>query len=68
MTPGYADADELNADRLPRRLVPLGDRGRIDEAGRLFLTGRTKRLIDVRGDKVDPVEVEERLRRASEGR
>ena len=47
---------------VPGRLVPLtGDRGRVDEEGRLFLTGRTKRLIDVEGDKVDPVEVEDVL-------
>ena len=38
-----------------------GDRGRLDEAGRLTITGRRKVLIDVRGDKVDPVEVEDVL-------
>ena len=47
---------------LPGRLV----RARATAAGstqegRLFLTGRVKRLIDVRGDKVDPVEVEDVL-------
>jgi long-chain acyl-CoA synthetase len=54
MTPGYADAFRDGWFR-------SGDRGRVDEVGRLFLTGRTKRLIDVRGDKVDPVEVEDVL-------
>jgi long-chain acyl-CoA synthetase len=38
-----------------------GDRGRLDEAGRLTITGRRKVLIDVRGDKVDPIEVEDVL-------
>ena len=38
-----------------------GDRGRIDEEGRLVITGRRKVLIDVRGDKVDPIEVEDVL-------
>jgi long-chain acyl-CoA synthetase len=38
-----------------------GDRGRLDEAGRLVITGRRKLLIDVRGDKVDPIEVEDVL-------
>jgi long-chain acyl-CoA synthetase len=38
-----------------------GDRGRLDEAGRLIITGRRKLIIDVRGDKVDPVEVEDVL-------
>jgi long-chain acyl-CoA synthetase len=61
MTPGYADAAELNADAFRDGWFASGDRGRIDETGRLFLTGRVKRLIDVRGDKVDPVEVEDVL-------
>lgn len=61
MTPGYANAGELNADAFRDGWFRSGDRGRIDEQGRLFLTGRTKRLIDVRGDKVDPVEVEDVL-------
>jgi long-chain acyl-CoA synthetase len=38
-----------------------GDRGRLDDQGRLFLTGRRKLLIDVSGDKVDPIEVEDVL-------
>jgi acyl-coenzyme A synthetase/AMP-(fatty) acid ligase len=37
------------------------DRGRLDEEGRLHLTGRKRVLIDVKGDKVDPVEVEDVL-------
>jgi long-chain acyl-CoA synthetase len=61
MTPGYADAAELNADAFRDGWFASGDRGRIDDDGRLFLTGRVKRLIDVRGDKVDPVEVEDVL-------
>jgi long-chain acyl-CoA synthetase len=61
MTPGYTDADELNAEAFRDGWFRSGDRGRIDDEGRLFLTGRTKRLIDVRGDKVDPVEVEDVL-------
>jgi long-chain acyl-CoA synthetase len=61
MTLGYADADELNSDAFREGWFRSGDRGRIDGDGRLFLTGRAKRLIDVRGDKVDPVEVEDVL-------
>jgi long-chain acyl-CoA synthetase len=61
MTPGYADAAEHSADAFRDGWFASGDRGRIDERGRLFLTGRVKRLIDVRGDKVDPVEVEDVL-------
>ncbi len=37
---------------------PTGDLGRLDESGRLFVTGRIKLLIDVGGMKVNPLEVE----------
>jgi long-chain acyl-CoA synthetase len=59
MTPGYAG--EQNGGAFADGWFASGDRGRIDQDGRLFLTGRVKRLIDVRGDKVDPVEVEDVL-------
>ncbi len=39
-----------------------GDLGRIDGAGRLFITGRLKLLVDVGGLKVNPLEVEAVLR------
>jgi long-chain acyl-CoA synthetase len=60
MTRGYADAE---ADRVSFRdgWFFTGDRGRIDDEGRLYLTGRTKLLIDVAGRKVDPIEVEDVL-------
>jgi long-chain acyl-CoA synthetase len=61
MPAGYGDPAELNAEAFSDGWFHSGDRGRIDEAGRLVLTGRVKRLIDVRGDKVDPVEVEDVL-------
>ena len=38
-----------------------GDRGRIDEDGYLFLTGRLKELINRGGEKISPAEVEEAL-------
>lgn len=38
-----------------------GDIGRLDEHGRLTLTGRIRLLIDVGAQKVNPLEVEERL-------
>jgi long-chain acyl-CoA synthetase len=62
MTRGYADAAELNAQAFRDGWFRSGDRGRIDDEGRLVITGRTKLLIDVRGsDKVDPIEVEDVL-------
>jgi acyl-coenzyme A synthetase/AMP-(fatty) acid ligase len=37
---------------------PTGDLGRLDDTGRLVVTGRATLLIDVGGLKVDPLEVE----------
>jgi long-chain acyl-CoA synthetase len=61
MTAGYAGMEELNRHAFRDGGFRSGDRGRLDEAGRLFITGRQKLLIDVKGDKVDPIEVEDVL-------
>ena len=62
MAAGYAGRPELNRTAFADGMFRSGDRGRIDEAGRLRLTGRAKLLIDVRGsEKVDPIEVEDVL-------
>ncbi len=62
MTRGYAGVTAaVNDEAFPGGAFLTGDRGRVDQAGRLFLTGRRKRLIDVKGDKVDPLEVEDVL-------
>jgi long-chain acyl-CoA synthetase len=62
MTRGYAGVEEqLNRQAFRDGWFRTGDRGRLDDAGRLVLTGRKKLLIDVRGDKVDPIEVEDVL-------
>jgi long-chain acyl-CoA synthetase len=61
MTAGYAGMDDLNAMAFREIGYFSGDRGRLDEEGRLFITGRKKLLIDVKGDKVDPIEVEDVL-------
>lgn len=45
----------------PARFVETGDLGRLDEHGRLWLTGRTKVLINVAGAKVSPFDVEHHL-------
>jgi long-chain acyl-CoA synthetase len=61
MTRGYARHDEQTRLAFRDGYFLTGDRGRLDEEGRLFITGRKKLLIDVRGDKVDPIEVEDVL-------
>ena len=61
MSDGYAGKDELNREVFREVGFLSGDRGRIDDDGRLFITGRKKLLIDVKGDKVDPIEVEDVL-------
>ncbi len=62
MTRGYAGVDEaVNRQAFSGGRFLTGDRGKLDEDGRLVLTGRRKLLIDVRGDKVDPIEVEDVL-------
>jgi len=61
MTAGYAGKDDLNASAFREIGYFSGDRGRLDPEGRLFITGRKKLLIDGKGDKVDPIEVEDVL-------
>jgi acyl-CoA synthetase (AMP-forming)/AMP-acid ligase II len=59
MFSGYFDA---STDLLDGHF-PTGDLGYVDDAGRLFITGRLKLLIDVGGLKVNPLEVESVLMR-----
>ena len=61
MTLGYAGRPQLNGELFAGGWFLTNDRGRVDEAGRVHITGRKQLLIDVKGDKVDPVEVEDVL-------
>jgi long-chain acyl-CoA synthetase len=61
ITRGYADMDELNRETFRDGYYFTGDLGRVDDEGRVFITGRKKLLIEVAGHKVDPVEVEDVL-------
>jgi acyl-CoA synthetase (AMP-forming)/AMP-acid ligase II len=54
MFDGYLIGD---ADIIDGHFI-IGDLGRLDSLSRLFITGRTKTLIDVGGMKVNPAEVE----------
>ena len=46
---------------VPRRLHGLGDVGRVDEEGRLYVVGRDDEMIVSGGENVYPLEVEETL-------
>lgn len=62
MAAGYAGAPPSARGAFAGGWFASGDRGRVDEAGRVVVTGRAKLLIDVRGsEKVDPIEVEDVL-------
>src|SRR5215213_229759 len=59
LTSGYADMPELNSQAFREGFFITGDLGKLDNAGRLTITGRKKLLIEVGGYKVDPIEVED---------
>ena len=59
MTRGDSDMPELSARVFRDGWFLTSDLGWLDAAGRLFVTGRKKPLIEVAGHKVDPVEVED---------
>jgi long-chain acyl-CoA synthetase len=61
LTRGYAGLDDLNRRVFRGDHFLTNDRGRLDDEGRLYITGRKQLLIDVKGDKVDPIEVEDVL-------
>ena len=61
LTDGYVDMEELNRQVFREGYFITGDLGRVDEEGRLTITGRKKLLIEVGGYKVDPIEVEDVL-------
>jgi len=57
MTEYVGEPTPLGSDGLFR----TGDLGRVDDAGCLTLTGRIKLMIDIGGQKVNPLEVEQVL-------
>ena len=61
MTVGYYQMDDHNREVFRDGFFFTGDLGRLDADGRLWITGRKKLFIEVAGNKVDPVEVEDVL-------
>jgi long-chain acyl-CoA synthetase len=61
MTSGYLGEDDVNRELFRDGCFYTGDLGRLDDEGRLYLMGRKKFVIDVVGQKVSPIEVEDVL-------
>lgn len=61
LTSGYVGLPEVNQTAFRDGIFFTGDLGRLDDAGRLYVTGRKKIFIDTGGYKVDPLEVEDVL-------
>lgn len=63
--PGYWRAPEATQDTMIGEWLRTGDLGRIDAAGNIWITGRSKYVIVLdSGEKVHPEEVEEQLARS----
>lgn len=56
---GYVGDEELTQSVLQNGTLFTSDQGKIDELGRLHLTGRTGDIINIGGYKINPIEVED---------
>jgi amino acid adenylation domain-containing protein len=61
VTRGYAHNPEANAASFSGGWFHTGDRGHLDSDGYVFLTGRTKEIINRGGEKISPREIDELL-------
>jgi amino acid adenylation domain-containing protein len=61
VTSGYLENAAANAEAFKNGWFYTGDLGRTDEDGYLFLTGRTKEILNRGGEKISPREVDEAL-------
>ncbi|WP_290808195.1 AMP-binding protein [Herbiconiux sp.] len=59
---GYWRAPELTASTFREGWCRMGDLGRIDEEGYLYLAGRSKDMIISKGQNIYPAEIENALR------
>lgn len=60
---GYENDPKANVDAFRDGWFYTGDLGHLDADGELYLTGRTKELINRGGEKISPYEIEEVLLR-----
>jgi acyl-CoA synthetase (AMP-forming)/AMP-acid ligase II/thioesterase domain-containing protein/acyl carrier protein len=60
---GYLDRPDLTAAVLMDGWLRTGDRGRVDEHGRIWFSGRIKEQINRAGFKIQPVELDALLER-----
>lgn len=60
---GYVNNPAANEDAFTGGWFRTGDQGRLDEDGYLFITGRTKEIINRGGEKIAPREIDEALLR-----
>jgi fatty-acyl-CoA synthase len=58
----YWNAPEIDAATLRDSWLKMGDLGRMDENGHLYIVGRTKDMIISKGQNIYPAEVENALR------
>lgn len=61
LTRGYLNAPPAAAASFHDGGYLTGDLGHIDDNGHIYVTGRAKLIIEVAGQKVDPIEVEDVL-------
>jgi fatty-acyl-CoA synthase len=58
----YWNAPDIDAQTIRDGWLKMGDLGRFDEEGRLYIVGRTKDMIISKGQNIYPAEVENALR------
>ena len=61
VTSGYVDNETANCESFRHGWFYTGDLGRMDAEGYLFLTGRSKEILNRGGEKISPREVDEVL-------
>jgi amino acid adenylation domain-containing protein len=61
VTRGYENNPTANEATLTKGWFRTGDQGRVDTDGYLFITGRTKEIINRGGEKISPREIDEVL-------